>query len=176
LKKDDFFRADRKKGRLRTFLLGALNRHLADDYRHRSALKRGYGHEHVQILVSEKDFDEAESMVTSLPVHEESPDRLFDQSWALDLLARTHQRIQRDYQSANKLREYELLKPAIATTGEIDAPKAAKELGITEGTVRVFAHRLRNNFRAALKEEIAETVASREEVDEELAYLMEVFS
>ncbi|MCP5113302.1 MAG: sigma-70 family RNA polymerase sigma factor, partial [bacterium] len=80
-----------------------------------------------------------------------------------------------DYEAAGKIREYDTLKIAVATSGEIDTAQAAATLGISPGTVRVLIHRLRKNFRAAFRDEIAETVGSRSEVDDEFRELLNVF-
>ena len=176
LKQNSFLKANTVNGRLRFYFLGGLKRHLADFHRYKGAAKRGSNKEHLPLAGSDLDFDDAEHRYAAHPVDEITPDKLFEQSWALDLLARTHKKIRSQYDSNGKAREYELLKPAIATTSDIDAVKAAAELGIGRDSVRVLVSRLRRNFRAALKEEISETVTSREEVDDELAHLMNVFS
>jgi len=68
-----------------------------------------------------------------------------------------------------------LLKEALATVRDIDRTMVAKSLKVAEGTVRVLVHRLRQNFRAALKQEISETVETREQVSAELQHLMASF-
>ena len=52
--------------------------------------------------------------------------------------------------------------------------EAARLLGRTEGTVKSLVSRLRERYRAALRESVARTVAAAHEVDEELAYLHRV--
>ena len=59
---------------------------------------------------------------------------------------------------------------------EIDRKAVAEKLKVAPTSVGVLLHRLRQNFRGALRDEIAETVDNRAEVDAELAYLMNVFS
>ncbi len=169
-------RADREKGKLRSFLLGALKHHLADRHRFDHREKRGGGAKHLPLVVTELDFENAEHHYIEHPVEEKSPDLIFDQSWAINILRRAHERVEQDYQTGGKLQEYQCLKPALATTREIDAEAAARSLGVAPGTVRVLVHRLRQNFRAALRDEVADTVTTREEVTEELRYLLEVFA
>jgi len=129
----------------------------------------------VPLATSELDFEDAEHEFAAQPVDEETPDRAFDQRWALEILSRAHQRIRESYEKAGKAKEYELLKAVVATVGEIDYEMAAKALGVKTSYARVLAHRLRKNFRAAAKEEIAETVSSLSEVDGELRALLAVF-
>jgi RNA polymerase sigma-70 factor (ECF subfamily) len=47
---------------------------------------------------------------------------------------------------------------------------------MSEGAVRVAAHRMRQHYRRLLREEIAQTVASPDEVDDELRQLMKCLS
>ncbi|MGC6465681.1 MAG: hypothetical protein ACON5N_08860 [Akkermansiaceae bacterium] len=90
---------------------------------------------------------------------------------------RAHQRLQRDYEAAGKNKEYQLLKGAVMTSGELlEASEVARQLEIKEASVRVLTHRLRRNFRAAFKDEIAETVTNRAEVEAEYQHLLKIFS
>ena len=45
---------------------------------------------------------------------------------------------------------------------------------MNEGAVRAAVHRLRKRYRELLRDEIANTVSSLEEVNEELRYLFKV--
>jgi len=170
-----FFSADREKGKLRTFLLGALQRHLADHLRFEGRLKRGGDVEHVPLAISEGDFDEAESRHVTVVDDSATAEELFDRAWALDLLTRTHQRLAKDYERAGKLGEYATLKPALTVGGSVDTKLASGTLGIKPGSVRVLVHRLRQNFRDALRDETAQTLVSRADVDLELKFLCEIF-
>ena len=52
----------------------------------------------------------------------------------------------------------------------------ADVLGMSEGAVNVAAHRLRRRFGEALREQIAQTLASTDEVDDEIAQLKVILS
>lgn len=175
LQEEGLDRADREQGKLRSFLLGAVGRHLTDFRRRRGALKRGAGIEHIPLMLSEYDYGEAESCYLAQAPDCMTPDRLFDRSWAMELLARAHERLRETYTKSGKAREYELLKGVVATCGDVDYSAASRELRATVDHVRVLAHRLRKNFRAAVKSEIAETVSSPGGVERELAELRKVF-
>jgi RNA polymerase sigma-70 factor (ECF subfamily) len=176
LKGDAFARARQECGKLRSFLLGALKRHLEQDRRFRMREKRAADRPHLPLATSEMDFEDAEHHYVAQPVDELTPEMLFERRWVLELLTRAHRRLQRDYESAGKGREYRLLKGAVMTTGDLDGAEAARALGVKEASVRVLVHRMRRNFRAAFKEEIAETVSSRDEVESEYHRLLCVFS
>ena len=169
-------RAEEEKGKLRSFLLGALKRHLSKEHQHKNRKKRGGGVVHLAFPHSEMDFQEAENQYASLPVDDRSPDLIFEQRWTIELLLKAHLRLERDYQSAGKEKEYRLLKSAVEVTSEIDTVTVARELGVKEASVRVLVHRLRKNFRAAFKDEIANTVGDRNETEREYQRLLQVFS
>ncbi len=175
---ETFFKADESKGRMRSFLIGAFKRHLNAWQKHEYRQKRGGGIKPLSLDVSKDNFGREELAYLSLSEFsdETAPDKLFDQRWAIELLNRTHCRLRRDYDAQGKLSEYEALKHAVATTRDIEPRDTAAELGVAKSTVRVLAHRLRKNFRAAFKEEIIETVQSREEAEEEFQYLLTIFS
>jgi len=176
LRDRSFLSVNPEKGKLRSYLLSALKRHLVDHLRYQNRAKRGGGAIHLPMAISESDFEDAEHRYASHPVEEKTPDRIFDQGWALDLLTRVHRRIEEDYRAAGKSKEYLALREGLATAKEIEVKGAAAKLGVAPGTVHVLLHRLRQNFRAALRDEIADTVGSRNEIEDELSHLMTVFS
>jgi len=170
-----FQTADPKKGKLRTYLLGSLKRHLVDHHRYRQRLKRGGDVEHVPLAFNEADMNDAEYRYATVEDGKATPEEQFDRTWALDLLQRAHARLEKDYKGAGKEKEYRALKPALIAGESVDAEEASRKLGIKPASVRVLIHRLRQNFRAALRDETAETLSSRADIDEELAYLLSVF-
>lgn len=173
---DGFGRAKKEHGKMRSFLLGALKRHLELAKRSQLRQKRGAGAPHLPIANFETDFEDAEHQYAAQPVNDLTPDKVFERCWVLDLIHLAHQRLQHDYEAAGKGREYSLLKNLVMSPGEVDSSSIARELGVKEASVRVLVHRMRKNFRAAFKEEIANTLDSREEVNEEYHRLLQVFS
>ena len=79
-----------------------------------------------------------------------------------------------EYTQAGKERQFDSLKPLL-TGGGSDYPSIAKELGWTDNATRVAAHRLRVRYRELLRSEIAQTVASADDVEEEIRWLFTVF-
>lgn len=57
-----------------------------------------------------------------------------------------------------------------ASTDTTYAP-ASRTLNMSEGAVRVAAHRLRKRYRQLLRDEIAQTVSAPNEIDEEIRNL-----
>ncbi len=164
--------ADREKGRFRTFLITAFKHFLAKEWRKERALKRGGDQVFVPI-----DADDAESRYGFEPADEVAPDRIFERRWAMTILERTLTTLRTEYEEAGKGAIFNHLK-GIITAGKAEMPYAevAAELKLTEGAVKVAAHRMRRRYREILRHQIADTLGSEGEVDEELRNLMAALS
>ena len=172
LQKDYLKAAAREKGRFRTFLIVALKRFLANEWDRVRAQKRGGG----QPLLS-LDAEVAEERYRIEPVEGATADKVYERRWALTLLDRTMTRLREEFTGGGKAAEFERLKACLtAERGEISYAEIAAALGQSEGTVRVAVHRLRKRFRAIFREEIAQTVSSAEDIEEEVRYLMGVLA
>ncbi|MBA4148137.1 MAG: sigma-70 family RNA polymerase sigma factor [Verrucomicrobia bacterium] len=164
--------ADREKGRLRTFLIVALKKFMAKEWRRASAQKRGGGEVPVPM-----DTAFAESRYVADASANLRPDDVFDQQWALTLIELTLDRLRNEFAAAGKQNDFEALKTCLmAERGAIDYGSVAVGLGINEGAARVSVHRLRKRFREIYREEISQTLSSREELDTELRHLAEALS
>lgn len=160
-----------EKGRLRTFLLKAVTRHMIHEHEKSSAAKRGGG-----VPLLSLDFDRAESGYIAEPGHAVTPDLEFDRQWALQLLDRALAEVRADAQRNQREALFEDLKGIIS----LDAAMAgydeiAARHGLTEGAVKAAAHRLRGKFRESLRMAIAGTVSSEEEIEDEIRHLFSVF-
>ena len=164
LEKQNLRLADPERGRFRSFLLATLKNFLADERDRARAKKRGGGRKILSI-----DVQEAESQYALEPADRLSPEKLFDKSWALTLLDRTMARLKAELASKNKQELFEHLKAHLtAEKGSVPYRSVAAELGMTEGSVRVAVHRLRRRYRKLLRDEIVHTVASKDQIDEEI--------
>jgi RNA polymerase sigma factor (sigma-70 family) len=160
---------DRERGKFRAFLLASLKHFLANEWDKSQRQKRGGG----ATLLS-LDWQDAETRYRIEPVDQSSPDKLYDRAWAVTLLERVIYRL-RD-ESADP-RQFEHLKPFLTVDkNAIPYREAAKELGLTEGAVRVTVHRLRRRYRELLRQEIAETLSDPTHVEEELRALFTAVS
>ncbi len=172
LQKDYLKAAAREKGRFRTFLIVALKRFLANEWDRVRAQKRGGG----QPLLS-LDTDLAEERYRIEPVESATADKIYERRWALTLLDHTMKRLRDEFAGAGKADEFDRLKPCLtAERGQIPHADLAAALGLSEGAVRVAVHRLRKRFRELFREEIAHTVSSADEIEEEVRYLMSVLA
>jgi RNA polymerase sigma factor (sigma-70 family) len=172
LEKNYLGAADKEKGRFRSFLLVALKRFLAKEHDKSQARKRGGGEKPIAL-----DGLTAEQRYALEPAEQLSADKLFERRWALTLLEKVLSRLRQEQAAAGKLEAFEQLKEFLLAGGR-GTPYAelAARLGISEGAVKVAVHRLRQRYRELLEEEIANTVASPQEVEEERRYLLAVLS
>ena len=163
---------ERERGRFRSFLLVAFKHFLADERDRARAQKRG-GH----LAAVAFDTALAETLYRNEPAPVLPAEQLYERRWAMTLLERTMTRLRREFESAGKEEEFTRLKSfLVADKREIPYAAAAAEAGVTEAALRVAVHRLRKRFRAIFRDEIAQTVARAEDVDEELRHLLAVLS
>jgi RNA polymerase sigma factor (sigma-70 family) len=165
--------ADPRRGRFRSYVLGALRHFLANRRVHGSRGKRGGGAVHEPIA----SIDDSPPGVTLPDPSVSAPELLFDRAWALRVLERAFEAMRDEAGDASSRREFELVKPWL--TGQpVDRTQAdvARELNRSEGAVRVSIHRLRRRFRDLVKTEIAQTVQEPGEVGDELRHLIAVLS
>jgi RNA polymerase sigma-70 factor (ECF subfamily) len=170
LKSQAWKRAERTRGRFRTFLLGAVNHMLAHHHEKRSAEKRGGGTPNFSMdQMAEDGFEIPDTGPPSAPD--------YDREWALTLLANTLAEIRRNYETQDRLHEFEILSHFLpGGSGEMTVEAAARELDMEAATLKTWVHRLRGRFRELLRASVARTVSAPHEVDDELAYLRELLS
>jgi RNA polymerase sigma-70 factor (ECF subfamily) len=156
--------ADPKRGRFRSFLLTALKHFLANEHARAQAQKRGGGRKFLSL-----DIENAENQYIREPRDELSPEKLFERSWALAVLDRTMTRLQAEAVAAKKQNFFDCLK-AYLTSDKNAVPynEMAIKLKMTEGAVKVAVHRLRRRYRDLLRDEIAQTVTTEEQINEEI--------
>lgn len=169
LERGDLARANPERGRFRSFLLTAVKHFLINEQEREQALKRGGGH-----LKLSLDFPSTESRLGLQPAEEVTPETLFERQWALTLLDRVRQLLQNEYISTGRHSLYARLEGLLTGAGlEEKYSSVALELGMSEGAVKVAAHRLRQRFGEILRQEIAQTVASPDEIDGEIRDLFD---
>lgn len=162
----------REKGRFRSFLLVACKHFVAKERDCARALKRGGGQELVPI-----DREAAEGRYRREPSHDLTPDRLYQRQWALTLLDQVRLRLRAELVASGRADRFDRLKVFLTGDEGSEAYAAAgRDLGLSEGAVKVAVHRLRRRYRKLLRESIAETVNGPAEVDGEIRQLMEALS
>ena len=160
-------RADRDRGRFRSFLLTAMKRFLANEWAKAKTLKRGGG-----VRLVPLQLDTAETRYSREPADTSTPEQVFERQWALLLLESVLERLRVDYTRVGKGALFETLQPCLIGSSEAQPYAAlATQLGMTVGAVSMTVGRLRERYREYLKEEIRQTLASPAEVDGELRHL-----
>lgn len=165
-------KVDRQKGKFRTFLLSALTKFLSNEWDKRQTLKRGGRRQIISL-----DEVAAEQLYSLEPAESGSPEKLFDRRWASTLVDGVLGLLREEYRAAGKADLLARLEPSLTQEA---APGSyadwAAALGLSEGAMRVALHRLRRRFGELLRQEIAQTVASPGEVDEEIRHLFAAIS
>jgi RNA polymerase sigma-70 factor (ECF subfamily) len=169
LEKDFLAAVEQDKGKFRSFLLAACRHFLANESDRARAQKRGGGR------VLPLDLTTAEGRYGSEPYHTLTPERLFERRWALTLLERVLTRLQEEACARGKGAQFEQLRVfLLGAGGQLPSQaEAAAALGMTEGAVKVAVHRWRGRYREMLREEIAQTVAAPDQIDEEVRQLFD---
>lgn len=164
--------ADPERGRFRSFLLASLKNFLAHEWEKARAQKRG-GRAHILSL----DLDTAETQCVQPAAPDDSPDKAYDRQWALALLDLVLRRLRKEYADCGRDDLFLALKGTLSGgRSEIPYRDLASRLVMSEGAVKVAAHRLRQRYRELLREEIANTVSGPEAVEEELQHLFAALS
>lgn len=165
-------RASRERGRFRTFLLSALSHFLANEWDKARAQKRG-GAVQFQPL----QLDTAETRYGAEPADPVTPEQCYERRWALALLDHVLTRLGDEYCAEQKGGVFEVLKPCLAGQRQSQPyVTLGAKLDMSEGAVKVAVHRMRQRYRAILKDEIAQTVSAPEEIEEEMRYLLAVLA
>jgi RNA polymerase sigma-70 factor (ECF subfamily) len=164
LEKDYLQAADPRRGKFRSFLLTAFQRFLAKEHARATAQKRG-GQRRPQSL----EFQDGEDRYRHEPVDPTTPEALYERRWALTLLEQALARLRQEFTRAGKERLFEALKGTLTGDGTNEPyERIGRDLGLSEPAVKTAAHRLRRRYQELLHAEVAQTVASPEEVENEL--------
>ena len=160
----------KEKGRLRSYLIVSLKNFLADESRHAMAIKRGKGRRLIPLeglSVDERIQMEPPDLVTA--------EQIYEHRWASTLLEHVLSRLKNEYQAADNAALFNSLKQLLPDEpGAPSQADIAAQLGMTENAVRQAFHRFRRRYQLLLREEIAHTVATPRDIEDELRHLISV--
>lgn len=161
-----------ERGRFRAFLLIALKHFLSKQRARERAQKRGGGRSPLSL-----DFAAADSSLNMQPVAGLTAEQIYDQQWAITLLDRILQKLAAEFDQTGKRQQFELLNGFIVGdhSGTTYA-EVAESLDTTEAAAKQAASRMRRRYRELLRQEIAETVETNEEIDDEIRDLFAILS
>jgi RNA polymerase sigma-70 factor (ECF subfamily) len=165
-------KADPQRGRFRSFLLTSLQNFLANESARAHAQKRGSGYEMVVL-----DGEEARHRYQRELAHSHTPEAIYEMRWAHALLEKTLAGLRIDFAARGKTRLFD----GLASFLNVDEPgnsyqQAATRLGLPLSAIKTSVHRLRQDYRTKLREEIGRTVSAPDEIDDELCYLRKVLA
>jgi RNA polymerase sigma factor (sigma-70 family) len=170
LERRDLKTVRKEKGRLRSYLLSSLKHFLADEWRHAMAVKRGKGQRLIpldELGVDERVQMEPPDLVTA--------EQVYEHRWASTLLEHVLSRLKDEYQAAGHAALFDSLKQLLPDEpGTLSQADVAAQLGMTENAVKQAFYRFRRRYQLLLREEIAQTVATPSDIEDELHHLISV--
>ena len=170
LERRKFSALRKEKGRLRSFLLGALKYFVADEQRRAMAIKRGKGQR--LIPLEELRADERFDMEPSDPM---TAEMIYERRWALTVLEQVLNRLKSEYATAGNAALFDSLKQLLPDEpGSPSQAEIATQLAMTENAIRQAFYRFRQRYQSLLREEIANTVATPGDIEDELRHLIAV--
>jgi DNA-directed RNA polymerase specialized sigma24 family protein len=165
-----FSHVDRTQGRFRTYLLGAVDFYVRDEWVRETAGKRGGGKRFLYIDAQDEECHRG------LPRHL-TPVEAYEKRWALALLERVMRLLEQEYQERGKSGCFEMLCPhLLKEAGDETYLDVGQKLGMSEGGVTQEIRRMKERYGRLVRSEIQETVGSPAEVEDELRHLMEVLA
>jgi RNA polymerase sigma factor (sigma-70 family) len=169
LERRDLRTVRKEKGRLRSYLLTALKHFLADEHRRTMAIKRGKGESRKLSGLEELRALEEQ------PADVLTPDQVYERRWASTLLDRVLSRLEDKYRTRGNAALFDSFNQLLADEpGGPSQTDIAAQLGMTENAVSQAFHRFRQTYQSLLREEIAHTVATPGDIENELRYLIAV--
>jgi RNA polymerase sigma factor (sigma-70 family) len=160
----------KEKGRLRSYLLGGLKYFFADEQRRAMAIKRGSGLRPIPL----KDL-RADERIEMEPADPVTAEMIYERRWALTVLEQVLSRLKDEYREAGNAALFDSLKQLLPDEpGSPSQAEIAARLGMTENAVRQAFYRFRQRYQSLLREEIAHTVATPGDIEDELRHLISV--
>lgn len=165
-------RADPLKGKFRNYLLTALQNYMASDHIRNNTLKRGGGQ-----LVSIEDADLESKFFAAQTSPPLPPETAFEREWAMSAVEAALSRLKEDFKRRGKKDIFDALQPFLSS----DQPPGTYEdtairLGLSHGALRTGIHRLRADFRTQLRREVARTIDTPDQIEEEMRYLRTILA
>jgi RNA polymerase sigma factor (sigma-70 family) len=172
LEKHALTKADPQRGKFRTFLLSSLQNFLVNEKARAHAQKRNCGGE-----VFSLDGEDARGRYRLEPADELTPDVIFEMRWAHAVLEEALAKLRADFVLKGKERLFDELVSFLSVKGSAESyQQVAARLALPLSAIKTSVHRLRQDYRMKLREEIGKTVSTQDEIDEELRYLRRVLA
>lgn len=172
LEKNYLLDANQERGRFRSFLLTSVKHFLANEWDRAHARKRGGG----QVAVSIDQMD-AERWYAPAAVESTTPESLFERRWAISLLEHVMVKLRAEFTSKGKADQFDKLSMFLNMDSDgARYEEVAGQMGLSAGALRIAVHRMRRKYARLLRAEIAETVSTPEQLEDELRFLLATLS
>jgi RNA polymerase sigma factor (sigma-70 family) len=171
LQKNYLRTADPNRGRFRSFLLGSLKHFLADEWDRSQRQKRGGG-----ATTFSLDAEGAERRYQLEPADSRTPETAYQRRWAEELVEQVMTRLHGEYVREGKADRFEAFKAFLVGDDPASQAEVGSRLGMSESAVKSAMFRMRQRYAELFREEIAQTVASQSEVEDELRELFAALS
>ena len=167
-----YARTDQLQGKFRSFLLASVKNFLSDNWDRDQAIKRGGGYQFVSL-----DQETAEAFYDEANESDATAERLFELRWAKTLTAGALNSLRLELQAEGKIKLFEQLKSFLAGGSVLPSyDDASARTGLPRATVKTHVHRLRQRYREIVRREVARTISTKHEIDDELHYLCNVLA
>ncbi len=163
--------ADVNRGRFRTLLLTSLQNFLVNAAEKARTRKRGGD---VEFVAWDDWMAEAPSQlsISAQALDTLPPERLFDLRWATTVVEQALRRLREECEGKDRLRLfYALSRHLTAERDEVSYANLSATLGVAETAVKNQLHIMRQRYRCLLRDEVAHTVESPADVENEIRYL-----
>jgi RNA polymerase sigma-70 factor (ECF subfamily) len=174
LERGDLGRVTPEGGKFRSYLLTALKHFLINVRQHQEAQKRGGGR---PTLSLDLDFADAHRRYLAEPSSDVTPERLYEQRWALTLLEKVLAGLREELEESGARNRYGALEGFLpGGRRQMSYEEAAEQLGISVGAVKVAVHRLRTRYRRRFRKTVADTLARPDDVGDEIRHILDVLA
>lgn len=171
LEDDVVAHADPDRGRFRTFLLACCRHFLTNEGLKARAVKRGGNLRCLSLEVTTADERYRQEASNC-----ETPETLFERRWAVTLLEQVLHRLAEEFRTRGQGELFEHLRTGLVGADRLPYEKLSRALGKSEAALRKAAQRMRGRYRELLLEQIAATVATEDEIEDELRHLFTIVS
>jgi RNA polymerase sigma factor (sigma-70 family) len=158
-----------ERGRFRGFLIAAFRQFLAARHEREAAAKRRPAGGLVSI-----DTSDGEARFARELADRETPERLYERAWAMELIGRALDRLRAEYEGLHGADRFRVFDGVLTGQSDRSAREIGEALGMTEGAARVALHRLRKRYAALLREEVGATIGDDQDADDEIRLLLAV--
>jgi RNA polymerase sigma-70 factor (ECF subfamily) len=167
IEQDWLAKVERRETRFSTLLITVLKNFLIKRHHHDAAQKRGGKEKPVPL-----DLAQAEKWFGSEPATQECPDTFFEKRWAHAVMEAALARLKEECEAVGKAHLFETLGTFLSREPSPgDYQTAGANLGIAPRSVAVYVHRLRADYRAMVREEVAAGLRDETRMNDEMKAL-----